>query len=166
MAPERRSSFYIAVDAMGTASWLVLCRCTDVLLPAVLPAVRDPVSRGDVAVQCVLRKAGSRDRQAGALGRQRRATRSGEIVRREEVRRLHLEAHARLLLVRRLRSVLGQLPGECGRASALAAVPKHQGARLRLPAFSGVWRFKQQSCPDRRHLFRRRNLVVHDLRRM
>ena len=75
-------------------------------------------------------------REAGAVGRHRRAARSGEILRREEVRGLHLEAHARFLLLRRLRTLLRQVPGECGRTAAVATLPHHQGAGLRLPALS------------------------------
>ena len=143
-----------------------LAGCADLLLPAVLSAVWNSVPRRDVAVQRVLRQAGPGNGQAGALGRQRRATRSGEIVRREEVRGLHLEAHARLLFLRRLRTLLGQLSSQCGGAATVAAVPHYQGAGLRLPALPGVRQGEQQPCTDRRHLLRRRNLVVHYLRRM
>ena len=143
-----------------------LVGCSDLLFPAVLPAVWNSVPRGNIAVQRLLRQAGSGNGQARALGRQRRATRSGEIVRREDVRGLHLEAHARLLFVRRLRSLFGQLSSQCGGAAAVAAVPHYQGAGLRLPAFPGDRQGEQQPCTDRRHLLRRRDLVVHYLRRM
>ena len=55
----------------------------------------------------------------------------------KNIRRLHLEAHAGLLFLRRLRALLGQLSGERRGTSAVAEVPHHQGARLLLPALSG-----------------------------
>ena len=56
----------------------------DLLLPALLPALRNPVPRGNLAVQRLLRKVGSGNTEAGAMGRVRRASGSGEIVRRED----------------------------------------------------------------------------------
>ena len=71
-------------------------------------------------------------------GVSRRATGSGENLRREDVRRFHLEAHAGFLLLRRLRPLLGQLSRQRRRTAALAAISHHQGAGLLLPALSGV----------------------------
>ena len=72
------------VDAPESPPRRLFCRCADLLLLAVLSAVRNSVPRGNVPVQRLLRKAGSGNREAGAMGRQRRASGPGEIVRREE----------------------------------------------------------------------------------
>ncbi len=54
--------------------------------------------------------------EAGEVGRAGRPTGPGEILRREDVRGLHLEAHAGLLLLRRLRPLFGPVSRQCRRA--------------------------------------------------
>src|SRR5579864_9057968 len=102
-------------DTLGPQHRLLSCSRTDFLFLALLSALWNPVPRRNVAVQRLLRKVGTRDSEASAMGHFRRTPGQGEIVRREDLRRLYLEAHARFLLLRRLRSLRGQLPGECGR---------------------------------------------------
>ena len=124
-----------------------------VLLPAVLSALRHTVPRGDVAIQYLLREVRPGDTQAGAMGYCGRAAGPGEILRRQDVRGLHLEAHARFLLLRRLRPLLGPVSGECGGKAAVSQVPHHQGARLQLPALPGSRDFQQRHAADWQHLF-------------
>src|ERR1019366_8700108 len=90
--------------------------------------------RRNFAVQRLLRQVGSRDSEAGEMGRQRRTSGSGEILRSKDVRRLYLEAHAGFLFLRRLRAVLGQLPGQCGGKAVVATIHYRQGERLRISA--------------------------------
>ena len=45
----------------------------------------------------------------------------------KKFRRLHLEAHAGFLFLRRLRTLLGQLSGQRRRTAAVATLPHHQG---------------------------------------
>ena len=112
------------------ASRRLSCRCSDLLLPAVLSTIRNSVPRGDVAVQRVTSPSWIGERSSRSAGASVRASRSGEILRRKEIRRLHLEAHAGFLFLRRLRALLRQLSGQCGGPAVVAAVPHHQGERL------------------------------------
>ena len=57
--------------ALGHSYWRIHPARIGFLLPALLSAVRHSVPRGDVAVQRVLRQAGSRHRQAGEVGSRR-----------------------------------------------------------------------------------------------
>ena len=125
--------------ALGAERHRISRPCCDVLLPALLPAVWNPVPCRDIVIQRLLRKVGSRNYKTGAMGRSRRASGPGEIFRREEVRGLYLEAHAGFLFLRRLRALRRQLPSQRGRTSAGAAIPQHQGPRLCVPALSGAW---------------------------
>ena len=65
----------------------------------------------------------------------------------KNVRRLHLEAHARFLFLRRLRPVLGQVPGQCGGKAAVAKIPHHQGEGLLFPALSGFRQVRTTVTP-------------------
>ena len=104
--------------------------------------------------------------EAGPLGRSRRASGPGEIPGGQTVRGFHLEAHARLLFMRRLRPVLRPVPGACRGPAAFAALFHHQGSRLRVPSLPGLRRLRQRRAAGGRHLLRGRNLVLHHLRRL
>jgi hypothetical protein len=88
---------------------------TYLFLPPLLPPVRHSVSCGDLPVQHLFREAGQRNSQAGEVGRSGRRTGPSEITRGEKFRGFHVEAHARFLLLRRLRPLFGPVSGErCG----------------------------------------------------
>ncbi len=90
-----------------------------------------------------------------------------QVVRREEIRGLHLEAHAGLLQLCRLRPLLGPLSRQRRRKAPLPAVHQHQGARLRIRALPDLRQTQDRSrSSHRRHLQRGRDLVVHHLRRL
>ena len=75
-----------------------------------------------------------------------RATGPGEILRSQDVRGLHLEAHAGLLLLRRLRPVLGPVPGE---RRGPAASPRFLTIKARdysFPALPGSRRLRTTAC--------------------
>ncbi len=104
--------------------------------------------------------------EAGAVGCQRWASGSGEDLRSQDVRRLHLEAHARFLFLRRLRPVLGPCPAN---AVGKAAVARFLTIKARDYAFQHYPVFGKSNNGKPligEHLFRRRNLVVHHLRRL
>ena len=65
--------------------------------------------------------------EASAMGRQRGTSGSGEVLRSKNVRRLHLEAHARFLFLRGLWAVLRQLPGQCGGQAIVATIHHYEG---------------------------------------
>src|SRR5579864_4128849 len=92
------------LDAVGDApepQHRRLCSSRDrILFLALLPALWNSVPCGDIAVQHLFLQAAAGNSQAGPLGRFRRASGSGEIFWREDLRRLYLEAHARFLFLR------------------------------------------------------------------
>ena len=142
-----------------------ILHASDVLLPAVLPAVRHSVSRGDVAVQRVLRQAGPRNRQAGAWGvadEQLDQVKSFGVKKFEDFTWKHMLDFYSC--------------ADCGRCSDNCPAnavgrplsPRFLSIKARDYAFQHFPVFGkrgQRPRADRWHLLRRRNLVVHHLRR-
>ena len=60
-----------SADRLESLPRLLSCAGADLLLPAVLSALWNPVPRRDLALQCVLREIGQGHRQTGSVGRQR-----------------------------------------------------------------------------------------------
>ncbi len=84
----------------------------DLFLLSVLPADGQTLPRHHLAVQRVFHAARPGQREARAPRRRREPAGRAQILRRQEVRGLHLEAHAGLLQLRRLRPLFGPLPGQ------------------------------------------------------
>ena len=89
------------------------------------------------------------------------------VVRRQAVRGLHVEAHAGLLQLCRLRPLLRSLSRQPGGPAPVPPVHQHQGPRLRLRALPRRGPIRGRADPaHRRDLQRRRDLVLHHLRRL
>src|SRR5215467_14458055 len=69
----------------------------DLFLLTLLPALRHSIPRRDVDLQHLLREVGPWNVETGAMGRTRCAARPGEILRRKDIRGVHVEAHIGLL---------------------------------------------------------------------
>ena len=106
----------------------------DLFLLSVLPADGQALPRHHLAVQRVFHAARPGQREARAPRCRREQAGRAQILRRQDLRGLHLEAHAGLLQLRRLRPLFGPLPGQPRQTAPLPAVHLDQGARLRLRA--------------------------------
>src|ERR1700752_2353340 len=110
-------------NTLGPQRWRLSRPRNHFLFPAVLSALWNPVPCRNVTVQHLFLQAGAGHFKAGALGHTRGALGSVEILRREDLRRFHLEAHPGFLFLCRLRTVCRQLSIEYRWPAAGAAIP-------------------------------------------
>ena len=111
----------------------ILYSRADFLLLSLFSAPWQTFSCHHLSFQRLLHEARQGNGKAGALGRERRGAGRSGIIRCQSLRGFYLEAHSRFLLLRRLRAVFRQLPGQRRRPPVVTAFHFDQMPRPRLP---------------------------------